>query len=340
MLVGGVVLLVLLAFWLFNRFMLKKKANEELAARNQEILKQKDKIEHQRDEIERQHAIVSKQKKEITDSIVYARRIQSAVLPPSEFINELLPENFILFKPRDIVSGDFYWMTQKDSQIVIAAADCTGHGVPGAFMSMLGVAFLNEIVNKMDDLQAHLILNQLRAHVKDSLRQTGKQDEAKDGMDIALCIIDKKRMKMQFAGAYNPLYLIRKISESPIPIDIEEKQLKRKTRVMQDESGYELIEVKADKMPIGIYIKERASFSSQTVDIEPGNTFYIFSDGYIDQFGGLEGRKFMSKRFKQLLLDMQDKTMHEQRQVLNQTMEEWKKDHGQVDDMIVIGVRI
>ncbi|MCF6184899.1 MAG: SpoIIE family protein phosphatase, partial [Bacteroidales bacterium] len=202
---------------------------------------------------------IEKQQKNIMDSIHYAGRIQEAVLPPDEFLNRILGEHFVLFRPRDIVSGDFYWATQRGDKTVIVAADCTGHGVPGAFMSMLGISFLNEIVNKEEILQANIILNRLRENVKKSLRQTGKENEAKDGMDIALCIIDKKEMKIQYAGAYNPLLIIR---------------------------NEEISRIKADRMPIGIYLREKESFTNNIIDIHKGDLLYIFSDGYVDQFGG------------------------------------------------------
>ena len=202
--------------------------------------------------IRRAKDLLAFQKKQITDSIEYASRIQTAVLPPGEYISKLIPEHFILYKPRDIVSGDFYWITHKDEKIVIAAVDCTGHGVPGAFMSMLGFAFLNEIVNKNTELKASTILNQLRDYVKESLHQTGKDDETKDGMDIALCIIDPENLRLQYSGAYNPLYLIRNDN---------------------------FISLKADRMPIGIHIIEKESFTNHEIDIQTGDVVYMFTDG-------------------------------------------------------------
>ena len=224
----------------------------------------------------------------------------------------MLKDHFLLWRPRDIVSGDFWWMTEKDNKVILAAADCTGHGAPGAFMSMLGVSFLNEIVNKLKSAEANIILNELRNHVKTTLKQTGKQDEAKDGMDIALVIIDYENMTMQYSGAYNPLYLIRK---------------------------GELIETKADKNPIGIYIKEKDSFTKHEIDLQKGDTIYIFSDGYVDQFGGERMDKFKSKNFKQLLLDNQHLSMEDQKELLNVTIDNWRGKIDQIDDIIVIGVR-
>ncbi len=253
------------------------------------------------------------QKKQITDSIEYASRIQTAVLPPGEYISKLIPEHFIFYKPRDIVSGDFYWITHKEGKTIIAAVDCTGHGVPGAFMSMLGFAFLNEIVNKSTEIKASAILNQLRDYVKESLHQTGKDDETKDGMDIALCIIDTDNFKLQYSGAYNPLYLIR---------------------------NENLISLKADRMPIGIHLIEKESFTNHEIDIQKGDTIYVFTDGYVDQFGGPDVRKFKLLPFKEMLLKIKDQSMDEQKRLLEEQFNVWKGDSEQIDDVLVMGIRI
>ena len=288
--------------------------------RERKLIKEKELLE---EEVRKRTIKIEKQKKEITDSIIYAKRIQSAALPPEELIQQHLPEHFVLFKPRDIVSGDFYWMKQINKYTVITAADCTGHGVPGAFMSMLGMALLNEIVRDKSVTYANQVLNKLRAEIKLALRQTGKEGEAKDGMDIALCVIDKESMKLQYAGAYNPLYLFRKTSDK-----------------------LELIETKADKMPIGIHMKEKP-FTNHEIDIQENDIIYIFSDGFIDQFGGNNdetikkgGVKFKSKRFKKLLEDINDKEMSEQKEILNNTIEQWKGSNDQVDDILVIGIKV
>lgn len=284
----------------------KIRLEQIVKERTEEVVKQKDELEIQRDEI-------ADKNRSITDSIEYAKRIQNAVLPSQELAQEILPEHFILFRPRDIVSGDFYWMTKKGDNIVIIAADCTGHGVPGAFMSMLGVSFLNEIVNRHQVTSADGILNSLRTDIKKTMGQRGKEGEAKDGMDIALCIIDLVEMKMQYAGAYNPLYLYR---------------------------NNELIEYKADRMPIGIYVKEKESFTNNLIDLQKGDVFYIASDGYQDQFGGEDGQKFKTKKYKELLLEIHQKPMAEQCKILNTTIDKWRGKWEQVDDIIVLGIRI
>jgi tetratricopeptide (TPR) repeat protein len=293
------VIIVLFLALLFKQFSDKKKANVLLAQQNDEIKSQRDQI--------------FQQKKEITDSIHYASRIQRAVLPPEKILDDNEFEHFILYKPRDIVSGDFYWMNQRDNKLIVAAADCTGHGVPGAFMSMLGMAFLNEIFTRGEYDNAAQILDQLRLQVVSSLHQTGKMEETKDGMDISLCLFDKDINKMHFAGAFNSLYLVR---------------------------GGELIEAQADRMPIGVHEKANVSFTNHVLDIQKGDSLYILSDGYIDQFGGENGKKFMTKRFKQLLLDIQQKNMEEQKSFLDTILTQWRGEYDQIDDIMVIGIRI
>ncbi|MCK4664420.1 MAG: tetratricopeptide repeat protein [Bacteroidales bacterium] len=288
----GLAIVILFAFVVYRSYKRKQKDNILLEEQNEKI---------------------EEQKQSITDSIQYASRIQKAVVPSEERANEILPEHFILWRPRDIVSGDFWWMTQKENKVILVAADCTGHGVPGAFMSMLGVSFLNEIVNQQDIITANVILNQLRTSVKTTLKQKGAEGEAKDGMDIALVVLDVPNMKLQFSGAYNPLYLYR---------------------------NSELIETKADKNPIGIFIKEKDSFTNHEIELQKGDTFYIFSDGFIDQFGGEKGGKFKTKNFKALLQNMQDKPMKEQGEILDRTVDEWRGDIEQIDDIIILGVRI
>ncbi|NOU16624.1 MAG: SpoIIE family protein phosphatase [Bacteroidales bacterium] len=285
---------------------------DELARTNEEILQQKEEIEAQRDEIEAQNDHISKQNLEMTQSIEYAKRIQTAVMPTPDLVQSILPEHFILFKPRDIVSGDFYWMTKTDGKIIIAAADCTGHGVPGAIMSMLGISFLNEIVKVRNETKPNLILNNLRDSIKSTLSQTGKEGESKDGMDIALCTIDLDAKKIEFAGAYNPMYLIR---------------------------NGELVEIKADKMPVGIHMVEKESFTHNEIEFKKDDCIYIFSDGYVSQFGGDSGRTYKSVPFKKLLAIISEKPMAKQGEMLEQEFEEWRGYNPQVDDILVIGVK-
>ncbi len=263
--------------------------------------------------IRHKNRLLAYQKKQITDSIEYASRIQTAILPPGDFITKLIPQHFIVFKPRDVVSGDFYWVAHKENKIIIAAVDCTGHGVPGAFLSMLGFAFLNEIVNKEVELKANIILNQLRNYVKKSLHQTGKVNETKDGMDAALCIIDKENQELQFSGAYNSLYLIR---------------------------NKNLEQIKGDRMPIGIYVHEKESFTNHKIKLQKNDIIYLFTDGYSDQFGGINGKKFRNTPFKNILTAIHEKSMAEQKEILEETFLEWKGNREQIDDILIIGIRI
>ena len=266
--------------------------------RTAEVVQQRDILEHQKNEIE--------------DSIRYASRIQAAVLPADQEFMKLAPESFVFFRPRDIVSGDFYWISKVAGKLVISAADCTGHGVPGAFMSMLGVAFLDEIVNRDHITNPDSILNRLRGKVIEALQQQGISGEAKDGMDIVVITVDQNEYKLMYAGAYNPLIMIR---------------------------NGELSEFRADRMPIAIFDSMR-DFRSHEIKIQKGDLFYFSSDGYEDQFGGPEGKKFKSRQFKELLLKVWDKPMDEQKDIIIRTFDDWKGEMNQVDDIVVIGVRI
>jgi phosphoserine phosphatase RsbU/P len=257
--------------------------------------------------------MIEAQKSEITASIQYARRIQNALLPRDEDFERAFPSYFVLSKPKDIVSGDYYWLGVKDDKIIISVADCTGHGVPGAFMSLLGVSFLNEIHNKSVTIRANEILNQLRDHVIKSLHQTGKSNEARDGMEIAICVIDKVKNKLQFSGAFRPLYLIRK---------------------------GEIHEMNGDNMPIGLYEEEDISFTNKEMQFERGDQVYLFTDGYIDQMGGDIRKPFRSHNFKKLLLDIHNFPMSEQKEILEKNYNDWRGMNDQLDDILIVGIKI
>ncbi|PKP10595.1 MAG: hypothetical protein CVU09_06655 [Bacteroidetes bacterium HGW-Bacteroidetes-4] len=321
------IILVVLGIYVFIKLrtykLIKDKEllEEEVVKRTAEIQKQKEEIVAQRDEIEaqRNHVIEQRDKieiqnRDITASIHYASRIQQAVLPPIENFNELLGDSFVFFKPRDIVSGDFYYLNAKNNYVIVAAADCTGHGVPGAFMSILGIALLNQIIGNINgEFSAADILNQLRDEVKKALRQTGKEGEAKDGMDISLCVFKRDTAVFQYAGAFNPLLLIR---------------------------NKQIMLYKADKMPIGVFIKEENMFTNHWVDMLPGDMLYLFSDGFQDQFGGPNRRKFLAKRLKELLMENSELPVNEQQLILKHTFERWKGETSQIDDVLVMGIRI
>ncbi|MFH2095161.1 MAG: SpoIIE family protein phosphatase, partial [Bacteroidota bacterium] len=263
-------------------------------------------VVRQKEEIQKQHAL-------ITDSIHYAKRIQTAVLPGDETFSRLFRDYFIFFRPKDIVSGDFYFLLKVNKTIVFSAVDCTGHGVPGAFMSMLGTAFLNEIVRRQEVMHANQVLNILREKIKSSLKQKGGRHETKDGMDMALCAIDTETNELQYAGAYNPLLIIR---------------------------NNEMIEFKGDRMPIGIHIKEKDTFTNHVVQLEKDDMIYIYSDGFSDQVGGEEKEKFRSDNFKRLLLEINQESLDKQRSRLELEFDNWKNNYKQIDDVMVLGVRI
>ena len=263
------------------------------------------KIREQKDKIEWQQ-------KELSESLEYAKSIQSALLTDMRQFSKAFPDSFILFKPRDIVSGDFYWFSRKGNFVAFAAADCTGHGVPGAFMSMLGMSFLNEIVSKCIP-NANTILNRLRENVMKALHQTGDIGEQKDGMDIALCVMDLDEKQLQFAGAFNPLYLIR---------------------------NGELTETRGDKMPIGVNAIVEKSFDRHEFKLQEGDIIYLFSDGYADQFGGPDDKKFRYKTLKEKLLRLHKEPMEKQKMELERIFYNWKGSTEQLDDVLLIGIKI
>lgn len=256
---------------------------------------------------------IEQQRLNMTDSIQYARRIQKALMQPSEELEELLPSHFVLNKPKDIVSGDYYWVANKNDNLIIAVADCTGHGVPGAFMSILGISFLNETVNNLDNPRANVILDELRRQIIKALGQTGQKDEAKEGMEMALCLVDFKQSLLQFSGAFRPMYLI---------------------------SEGELSVINGDRMPIGIYGEEKKSFTNLELPFKENDLIYLFTDGYVDQIGGLQRKTFKSVRFKKLLKEICHKPLKEQGLILREEHEIWRAGQEQIDDILILGVEL
>ena len=304
---GGLVLVVFFLMFIFNRLKITKKQRDAIEIQKVEIGRQKDIVETA-------HRRLEEKNSEILDSINYARRIQSAILPPKKLVKEYLENSFILYKPKDIIAGDFYWIERgtgpNDKSIFFAAADCTGHGVPGAMMSVMCSNALTKCVKELGLTTPAQVLDETARIVASRFERS--EEQVQDGMDIALCMLSLNSRKVQFSGAYNPLWIIRK---------------------------GELLETKADKQPIGQY-EYRKPFTNNTIDLEIGDVLYIFSDGFVDQFGGERGKKFKSKAFKLLLMGMQDKSMEEQRIELDEIFENWKGNLEQVDDVCVIGVRV
>jgi len=278
-----------------------------------EIEKRNHKIKKQHEDVLRQKNIISKKNEEITADLRYSQRIQEAILPSGDFITKILPQHYIVNIPKNIVSGDFYWLEEKDNQVIVAVADCTGHGVSGALMHMMGIIFLNEIVKKQEIKEPGKIMEELRSYIMTSLHQTGEFGETQDGMDLTLCTIDFDKYKLKFVGANNPLYII-------------------------NNKGFR--EIKGDRMPVGININFDKPFTTHEIDIEKGDMLYMFTDGYADQFGGIKGKKFRYKYFKELLVSISGSSMQQQKEIIERTFNKWKGDHEQVDDVLLMGVKI
>ena len=298
----GVVITVMV-FWAYKKI---QKANLLLRGHQTQLATQFSEIQIQKETIQDIN-------QSMTDSIVYASNIQKAFLPSFRKLEQYFPNSFIVYRPRDIVSGDFFWIKKKKKRIIFAVADCTGHGVPGAFMSMLGVSFLNEISNISDVSNAAEILEILRYKVKIALKQDGTYGSSKDGMDIALCMYNLETKGLCYAGAYNPLIIIR---------------------------NNELFEYKATKSPIGIYPKEK-EFENNEIQVFENDRIYMYSDGFMDQFGGENGKKYKSRNLKQLLLSISLETMDKQKIELENEFDSWMgSSYEQIDDMIIMGIKI
>ncbi|MCB9336407.1 MAG: tetratricopeptide repeat protein [Flavobacteriales bacterium] len=308
----GLILALFIVVYVMYNLNQKKKSNKILNAKNEEIsLKNK---------------IIEEKNKDITDSINYAKNIQHTILPDLTQIHPNI-ESFIFYQPKDIVSGDFYWMKETENAIYLAVIDCTGHGVPGAFMSIIGHNSLNRIINEYQFQETGLILDKLNDLVNEALIKSKNGLSLKDGMDLALCAYYKNESRIEYSGAQNSLYIIRSRKNSKngfSPILVDEQN--------------EFYEIKADKMPIGGG-DNQSKYETHSVDLMQGDVFYLFTDGYADQFGGPKGKKFMYKQFKKLLFSIQNESMEEQRNILEKTLNEWKKDTEQVDDVCIMGLK-
>ena len=430
---AGFALMILLALIIFKSYRQKKKSNEiiliqnkSLEQANEEITAQRDEIEAQRDVLDVQNNTLEVVNTKITDSINYAKYIQQAVLPSDIVLDNLLKDYFILFKPKDIVSGDFYWATKINEWLIIAVVDCTGHGVPGAFMSMLGISFLNEIVRKNEVNQASQVLNLLRLSIIDALNQTGKNEEQKDGMDMSLVVIktqaqssksqisssklqneednqysvsseqsadndtelqssemfiekESKQLSVsinqsevismqstdnehitsnvkhqtsnffraQWAGANNPLWIVRSdetltgfktLSEFSEDASANNEQRTTTELASSTKLNHILFELKPDKMPIAIY-DNMESFTNNEFMLYEGDIIYLMTDGYEDAIGGPKGKKFLSKNLKQLIIENCQKSMYEQKEILETTIVNWINNEEQIDDITIMGIK-
>ncbi len=300
MIIAFSVLVVLMLILIYGRYRSKKKANEELDLKNQEI--------------EQQKKTVEEKNWEITSSIEYAKRIQDAIMPSMQEIRASLPQSFVFYRPKGIVSGDFYWFSKRENTSYIAAVDCTGHGVPGAFLSMIGNDHLNQIVNMEKMQKPDEILNRLHQEIQVTLKQKHGVTENHDGMDVAMCAFDHTKNVLHFASANRYLYLIRE---------------------------GELSETKGDTVNIGgIMHEDVRQYTLHEIPLQKGDTFYVFSDGVSDQFGGESAKKFGYKRLKETLLEIHQKPMDEQHQAFEKTMVDWMGKEDQIDDFLLIGIRV
>ena len=297
--------------------------NKLLNQKTEEIQAQRDEIEGQRNYLSSQNKIISNANRQITDSILYAKKIQEAAVPSQDMMNGFFGDCLVFWRPLNIVSGDFYWAVQVGNYKFLAVADCTGHGVPGAFMSMLGITILNDIVmhENVSKLTAARVLDNLRAKLKEALRQTGRVGEAADGIDLAFCIFNTKSNQVQYAGAFRPLIIVRDNA---------------------------IVEYKADKMPCGVYLNESPHFTNNIVELMSGDVLYMYSDGIADQFsGGPDMRKFTIRRLKEMLVEVHSKPFEQQKLLIAKTIDDWRKppskigkQSAQVDDILLIGLRI
>ncbi len=262
-------------------------------------------------EIKRQREELENKNRDITDSLVYASYIQQSLLPSETYFRKVLYDAFVFYKPKEIVSGDFYWVRKNLNRIFVVAADCTGHGVPGAFMSMIGVELLNKIIIDQNISKPSEVLSVMSKGIERTFnREEEKEKISKDGMDMGLCVIDLEKKAVDFAGAFLPLYIIR-----------ENK----------------LIEIKGDRMSIGVDFDK--DFTNNHFSLQDGDVIYMFSDGYPDQFGGPNNKKFMFRRFRHLLLTIHNFPMEEQKSILRESIESWQRNNDQVDDLMVLGFR-
>jgi serine phosphatase RsbU (regulator of sigma subunit) len=298
--IAGIFLILIILLVIFRNSQIKSKINKELAEKNGII--------------EEQKALVEEQHKEITDSIKYAERIQGAILPPDQKWQQILPNSFVLNKPKDILSGDFYWIAETEKHIFVAAADCTGHGVPGALISIVNFNLLNKAVLERGLELPSDILDAVNQWLTESLNQTIESSSIKDGMDIALISINKLNGDVLFSGANNPLYLF---------------------------SQNEMVEYKADKHPVGAFIDENIQhFTTKEIPTKFGDTIYLFSDGFADQFGGPNGKKYKYKQLKEKLFEVKDMPLFKQKELLNKEFKSWKGTYEQTDDVLIIGITI
>ena len=340
---GGILTLFIIVGLILHQFVQKKKANlllteqkNIISEKNEELNQFIEEIEAQRDQIDEQNKDLEHKNSHIMSSIQYAKRIQEAILPSDELVRNNLAESFVLYKPKDIVSGDFYWMESIGQKVFWAAVDCTGHGVPGAFMSILGANGLKKIVSERHIYQPAEILTHLTEHVISSIKETKDGEEVKDGMDISLCCWDKENNTLEWAGAYNPLFIVR---EAPI-YNLAEKSNFHPFDPEKENLGG-LYDVKATKRPIGRFKRKNIpDFENHTISLQQGDCIYVFTDGFADQFGGEDGSKYTTRKMREFVIKIYKKPMQEQILLLEQEFENWRGKEEQLDDICIFGVKV
>jgi serine phosphatase RsbU (regulator of sigma subunit) len=323
-------LVVVFAVFMYSRFRISQKQKEVIDGQRKEVEQKKQQIENQHHQLEETH-------QEISDSIKYAQRLQQAILPPSISLSQNLGEGFVLFRPKDVVSGDFYWMQRVDNKVFFAVADCTGHGVPGAMVSVVCSNALNRAVKEFNCFQTNTILDKTRDLVIETFARSGK--DVKDGMDISICSLNIKpntntvdiTQGLEYSGANNPIWIVRE--KNNLSMELENKS------ELFDENPSVLIEIKGDRQPVGAYSRN-FPFGVKNEKLFKGDVLYLFSDGYADQFGGEKGKKMKYKPFKKMLVSMYQLDMESQERQLHENFDNWKKDFEQVDDVCIIGVKI
>ena len=345
----------------------------------EELKRKKAKLNAAMNELREKNAELQERSRDLSDSVNYAKRIQLAIMPPRYVVNKMMEQSFIMYLPKDVVSGDFYFVEQIGDEVVFAVVDCTGHGVPGALMSVVGFNCLDQAVTKDKMIRPCEILSFLDEGVNATLRQTADESGVKDGMDLALCSYNSKSRILQYSGAYNPLYILSDSEELTVKREREIDALH--PRLVGYKTGKEavaevegvaiskngnsnrgawlggsedvvyypimsmdkkhLFEVKADKLPIGVNLDGVVDiYTNNTIQLKLGDTVYLFSDGYADQFGGPSNRKFKYHRLKELFLTIQDKSMIEQKRIMVKTFSHWKGEEDQIDDVLVMGLRV
>ena len=325
-LLSSLMLFITIVFTLFyrKRYVLNKKQKERISKQNEMLSKQKNQLE------------ITYQK--LQDSVEYASRLQNALLPNKKLLKKYFKDYFIFFKPRDQLSGDFYWWTELENNLILAVGDCTGHGVPGALISFIGITLLNEIVGDKKIIDTNKILNELRIGIIKALHQDGVKYNIKDGIDIAIIRFDKQNKTLFFSGAFTSLYILRKQTKAQGLINLEDGLLKKDVSV-EKSKNYIIYRIRGDKMPIAAYFRMN-NFTEHSIKLNDNDIIYLFTDGFVDQLGGDKKSKYHKKKLQHFLLKISSYAMEIQKLKLSQELLEWRGDYPQVDDILIVGLKV